>query len=284
MRAIQFIKMHGLGNDFVILDARRLPIDLSQEQRVFLSNRRRGIGCDQLIVISRPRPTDSEKACAVMQIYNPDGGEAEACGNATRCVAQLLGNELGVSAVYIQTKDRLLHCKIIDGGEVTVNMGPISHEWQKIPLKSEADTHRLQLNLPEKWHFLPPPIAANAGNPHCVFIMDDVTNLDIADIGAIVEKHPLFPNKTNVEFVSPLSDNKFRLRVWERGAGITDACGSGACATVSALHISGCIQPNHIIHLEMDGGILTMRLDDDGNVHMQGPAIYVYDGVINLPL
>lgn len=265
---LDFQKMHGLGNDFVILDGRKSLIKLSPEQRRLISDRKRGVGCDQLIVIE-----PSQKADAFMWIYNPDGGEAGACGNATRCVADILMKESSKPSCIIETVSGLLACEARPNGQVSVNMGQPRLAWDQIPLAKEANTNHLPLEGD--------PVAVSMGNPHCVFFVDDADKVAVDKLGPPVEVHPLFPKKTNVEYVSIKDRSNIRMRVWERGAGITQACGSGACAAGVASIIRGLSDKQVKVHL--DGGVLDIGWQGEGHpVFMTGDIAYSFRGTISL--
>jgi diaminopimelate epimerase len=236
---ISFRKMHGLGNDFVILDGRSEPIVLKKEEIIALSDRRRGVGCDQVIVMEPARQAD-----VFMRIYNPDGSEAGACGNATRCVADIVMTEKGAEICVIETVSGLLHCCRAAASSVTVDMGAPGLSWDAIPLSKTCDT--LHLPLPGD------PVGVSMGNPHCIFFVDDAEEADVPGIGSRVEKDPLFPGRTNVEFVQIIDRSHIRMRVWERGAGITQACGTGACAAAVAAMRRG-----------LTDRLVTVVLDDD---------------------
>lgn len=269
-----FKKMHGLGNDFVIFDARVKDIKLSREQIQKIADRKRGIGCDQLIVIETSK---SFQEIYFMRIYNPDGSEAEACGNATRCVADLLMREDNVDQLVIETVVGALNCFRADNGQVTVHMGEPKLSWDEIPVSEKCDT----LHLPLEGH----PVGVSMGNPHCVFFVDgsvdDMGDDGVEKQGKRFETDPLFPNRTNVEFVEVLSPNHVRMRVWERGAGITQACGSGACAVAVAAIRRGLTERK--VTVTLDGGDLIIEWPtDNAQVAMTGPVSYVFDGTINV--
>jgi diaminopimelate epimerase len=263
-----FVKMHGCGNDFVILDERARSLDLTPEQAAFLADRRIGIGCDQVIAI---RPVSG--ADAFMRIWNPDGSEAGACGNATRCVADILMRDAGSSAVTIRTVSGDLPASRTPDGLIAVDMGPPRLDWADIPLGRPADT--LRLDLPGE------PAAASMGNPHATFFVADIDAVRIADIGPRFENDPLFPQRANIGFAQILDPETIRLKVWERGAGLTLACGSGACATLVNAHRRGLTHRRALVIL--DGGKLTIEWRDDNHVLMFGPAVTAFRGEIELP-
>ncbi|MBV9989843.1 MAG: diaminopimelate epimerase [Alphaproteobacteria bacterium] len=258
-----FLKMHGLGNDFVVFDARgeRLALDAASARA--LADRRFGVGCDQVIVIGEGR----EGADAVLRIYNSDGGEVESCGNATRCVARLLMEEKDSDRVTIDTPGGKLVCTDAGRGEVTVDMGAPRFAWEQIPLAKEADTNRFTVDGLEA-------AAVNVGNPHCVLFDGDV-----AEIGPKLEVHPMFPARTNVEVVTVRDRRSIRMRVWERGVGITSACGTGACASAVAAHRRGLVDDK--VEVELDGGTLTIELRA-GHIQMTGPATLAFKGEVDL--
>jgi len=258
--------MHGLGNDFVIVRAEVGAF--SQEQCRLISDRHYGVGCDQFIVME---PAQDSAADIFMRIYNPDGSEAGACGNATRCVAHIWMTENQKDKCTIQTIAGLLLCEL-HGDMVQVDMGPARLDWQSIPMLEDRDTLNIQFkDLP-----LPEAVAVSMGNPHCIFFVDDVELVSINTLGPLVENHPLFPKRTNVEFAQILGPEKIRMRVWERGAGVTQACGSGACATmVAAVRRKLTGRKAEIV---LDGGSLFLEWREDGHVMMTGPVAYVFEG------
>lgn len=271
---LDFRKMHGLGNDFVIVDGRTGRPDLTRRTVARLSDRRWGIGCDQLIVLEWP--TDPA-ATVFMRIYNADGSEAGACGNATRCVAALVMAETGAQAVAVETISGLLPARDAGGGLIEVDMGPARLDWQDIPLARPMDT----LHLPIRAGGLDDPVAVGMGNPHAVFIVDTAEAVDVAGIGAAVEHHPLYPEATNVQFVQVLDRARLRQRVWERGVGITRASGSGACAGAVGAMRRGLVDRR--VRTRMDGGELTLHWrQTDGHVLMTGPWTSVFTGRVDL--
>ncbi|MEA3016812.1 MAG: diaminopimelate epimerase [Sphingomonadales bacterium] len=259
-----FRKMHGLGNDFVIVDAREAPLEIDGATARALADRRTGIGCDQLILLE-----PSEAADVRMRIWNADGGEVEACGNAARCVALLLG---GGSA--IETKGGVIR-GAANGTAATIDMGPPRFAWDEIPLAYPMDT----AEMPVGWEGLQGPAAVNVGNPHAVFFVPDAAAIDLARLGPLIETDPLFPERVNVN-VASLEDGAIRLRVWERGAGLTRACGTGACATaVAALRRRLVESP---VDIRLPGGTLTVEWAPGGTIRMSGAATHVFTGEIEL--
>jgi diaminopimelate epimerase len=269
MRA-RFIKMHGCGNDFVVFDERAAPLGFTQARAAALADRRTGIGCDQFITIERPPPGSA--ATAFMRIRNPDGAEAGACGNATRCVASLLAAQTGQPAQVIRTQAGDLPATVLAPDRVTVDMGPPRLDWRDIPLARPMDT--LRLELPGA------PAAASMGNPHATFFVDDMATLDVATIGPALEHDPIFPQRANIGFAQVLAPDRIRLRVWERTAGLTLACGSGACAALVNAHRRGLT--GRRATLLLDGGELQMEWRDDGHVLMTGPVVTAYAGSVEL--
>jgi diaminopimelate epimerase len=271
---VPFRKMHGLGNDFVVLDARPGPLALPPETVRALADRRRGIGCDQLIVIEPPR---SAGTAAWMGIRNPDGSEAEACGNATRCIAALLMDEAGEERVALGTLGGTLRAERRPGGLVAVDMGAPRLGWSEIPLAREMDT----LHLPLAAEGVADPAACSMGNPHATFFVPDVSAFDIAAIGPRLEHDPLFPARANIGFAEVLAPDRILLRMWERGAGITLACGSGACAALVNAHRRGLTGRSATVSL--DGGELAIEWGENGRVTMTGPVAEVFTGTLDLP-
>ncbi|MDJ0686147.1 MAG: diaminopimelate epimerase [Alphaproteobacteria bacterium] len=267
---IPFVKMHGLGNDFVVIDERVGGFRLSQDERRRIADRRLGVGCDQLLILDEP---SNGAADLFMRIYNPDGGEAGACGNGTRCVAALLLDELATDAAAIETTAGVLPVARADDGWFSADLGAPRLDWAEIPLAREMDTLRLDLEIDG----YAGPSAVNMGNPHCVFFVEDADAVPLESVGPKVEHDPLFPDRTNVEFVSVRPDGGLRMRVWERAAGITQACGSGACAALVAAHRRGLAGRKADIHL--DGGVLSIKWrESDDHVVMTGPVATAFHG------
>jgi diaminopimelate epimerase len=269
MRAmtIPFVKMHGCGNDFVILDERTRALGISPVRAAALADRHTGIGCDQLIVIER-----AETADAFMRIFNPDGSEAGACGNATRCVADILMRESGRGAVTIRTISGDLPALRRDDGLIEVDMGAVRLDWTDIPLARPMDTLRLDL--------AGGPAAASMGNPHATFFVEDLATVPVTSLGPKLEHDPLFPRRANIGFAQVLDPETIRLKVWERGAGLTLACGSGACATLVNAHRRGLTHRR--AKVIVDGGTLEITWRDDGHVLMTGPVATAFRGQVAL--
>ena len=272
MNAVNFIKMHGLGNDFVILDARSRPLDLGPEGARAIADRRTGVGCDQVLVIG---PPESGLADAHMRIYNADGGEAAACGNGARCVAAMVMEEKGSTHVIIETAAGLLDCEAAGDGMISVDMGPAALDWRDIPLAEPTDTLHLGIENGQ----LKDPVAVSMGNPHAVFFVDDADAITLETSGPVLERHPLFPEHTNVEAAEVRPSGDIRLRVWERGVGITRACGSGACATLVAANLRGLT--GRAADVELDGGRLAIEWLPDNHVLMTGPVARTFSGILD---
>ena len=264
---VDFIKMHGLGNDFVVLDARAQPLPgtITPAIAAALADRRSGIGCDQLIVLE-----PSTDADFTMRIYNNDGGEVAACGNATRAVGLLAGG-----SARIETAAGILVTRS-DAAGIAVDMGVPRLEWDAIPLAYPMDT----LSLPVGWDGLEHPVAVNVGNPHAVFFVDDCDAVPLDQIGPVIEHDPLFPERVNVNVATVTDRRNIRLRVWERGAGLTRACGTGACATAVAAIRRGLTERAVTVHLP--GGALAISWGEDGGengrITMTGPATTSFRG------
>ena len=265
-----FVKMHGAGNDFVVLDGRSGKPALTSELVRHIADRRRGVGCDQLIVIE----PDEAGADAFMRILNADGSESGACGNATRCVAALLAEENGARYVNIRTMSGLLAAEIIGPGLVEVDMGAPQLEWGEIPLSNPADT----LHLPLALGPVSDPAACSMGNPHATFFVPDLQHLPIESIGPKLEKSRIFPERANIGFAAVESKTRIRLRVWERGAGLTLACGSGACAALVNAYRRGLTDRQAVV--VMDGGELLITWAETGHVLMRGPAETAFSGAL----
>lgn len=276
MDALPFIKMHGLGNDFVVIDGRAHDPKLTAGQVASIADRHLGVGCDQLIVLETPPPASNGVAADVfMRIYNQDGSSSDACGNATRCISSLIMAETGGTSANVQTGAGVLATVAADGGRVSVDMGPVNTDWQAIPLGEECDT----ANLPIEIEGLPRPIAVNVGNPHLVFFVDDVEAAPIDEHGAALEHHPLFPERTNVQMAEVQADGSIRLKTWERGVGRTAASGSSACAVLAAAHLRGLA--GREADVVMDGGTLHIEWRDDNHVVQTGPVATSFRGAID---
>lgn len=259
---VPFIKMHGLGNDFVVLDARDGSVPLLDKTRAAaIADRHSGVGCDQLILLEPSTAADLH-----MRIFNADGGEVGACGNATRAVALLHGSKL-----RIETSGGLLTASPTTGG-ASVDMGQPRFEWDAIPLAYGMDT----LSMPVGWEMLGEPGAVNVGNPHVIFFVEDVDSVPLDRLGPEVENDPLFPERVNVNVASIESRERIRLRVWERGAGLTRACGTGACAT--AVHAMRQKLVDSQVTVALPGGELVIEWQHGGSIRMSGPAAEAFRG------
>lgn len=269
---MRFRKMHGLGNDFVIFDAREENLYLTPDDMALIADRRWGVGCDLITVLDV-----SDKADVSAYFFNADGSESGACGNATRCVADIIMDESSKDNCTIQVGERVLTCSRKGELSVEVDMGVPELDWNKIPMNKEMDT--LKLEGIEHGN-LQAPVAVNMGNPHCVFFVDELDTLDVAESGAYIETHDLFPERTNVEFVEVIDKTHLRQKTWERGVGITEACGSGACAVAVAAIRRELTERK--VDIQLDGGVLTIEWrEDNGHVLMTGPVAYVFDGTLN---
>jgi diaminopimelate epimerase len=271
---IPFMKMHGAGNDFVILDGRTRALGLTTARVCHLADRRLGIGCDQLISLEPGR----EGADVFMRIHNPDGSEAGACGNATRCVASLIGLETGQDRVVIRTISGDLPSVLHPNGLVTVDLGAPRLGWDQVPLAEPMDT----LHLPLADGTVADPAACSMGNPHATFFVDSLASTAVATLGPRFETDDIFPDRANIGFAEIVSPERIRLRVWERGAGLTLACGSGACATLVNAARRGLT--GRRAEMILDGGRLTIEWREaDGHVLMTGPAEVSFTGTMTLP-
>ena len=271
MRA-SFVKMHGCGNDFVVFDERGGSLGLTPARAAAISDRHTGVGCDQFIAIE----PGTDGADAFMRIRNPDGSEAGACGNATRCVAWLLTAETGKTRQIVRTISGDLIAEARPDGLVTVDMGPVRLDWRDVPLARAMDTLDLDLTAGPVSH----PAAASMGNPHATFFVPDMDAIAIEELGPVLEHDPLFPRRANIGFVQVLAPDRIRLRVWERGAGLTLACGSGACAAVVNTARRGLT--GRSASVLADGGELHIAWREDGHVLMTGPVATSVRGEIDL--
>jgi len=272
MNNLSFTKMHGLGNDFVVLDARRQRLEIGERQARAIADRRTGVGCDQLIIVE---PPVNGFADAFMRIRNADGGEVEACGNASRCVATMIMSENQSRHAIIETVAGLLDAESAENGLISVDMGRIRFDWRDIPLSKAMDTKQLELEAGP----LKNPVAVNIGNPHAVFFVDDAEAVPLEIYGPIVERHALFPEFANVGAAQIISRDHIRLRVWERGVGITRACGTGACAALAAASRRGLTE--RAAEVALDGGPLRIEWLKDDHILMTGPVSVSFSGVLD---
>lgn len=266
-----FIKMHGLGNDFVIIDGRQTPFVPSPQKLRRIADRRRGIGCDQFMILMPPRHSQAD---VYMDMYNADASVVRACGNATRCVGMLLFGELKRPNCTIGTIAGTLQVWK-DGEVVAVDFGIPKCDWQQIPLAQATDT----LHVPLSAAGVTDACCVNMGNPHAVFFVPDVQAIDLPTIGPALEHDPIFPDRCNIEIVQIISRHQLRMRVWERGTGITQACGSGACATLVAAARRGLA--DRCATIELDGGQLSVEWRDDDHVILKGEGVESYRGTFN---
>jgi diaminopimelate epimerase len=257
----RFHKMHGLGNDFVVIDARDAPVDIDASRARAIADRREGIGCDQLILIE-----PAEDADARMRIWNADGSEVEACGNASRAVALLLGRPATVETLGGTIR------LAVEGMLATVDMGAPRFDWDAIPLAYAMDTRA----MPVGWEELAAPSAVNVGNPHAIFFVRDCDAVALDRLGPEIEHDPIFPERVNVNVATVEARDRVRLRVWERGAGLTRACGTGACATAVAAIRAGLADAP--VTVALPGGELLIDWAPGGTISMSGPAAHVFTG------
>jgi diaminopimelate epimerase len=257
----RFHKMHGLGNDFVVIDAREAPVEMPPARAHAIADRKTGIGFDQLILLEASSVADVK-----MRIFNADGGEVEACGNATRCIALLMNGPARIETVagILQTQP--------GDSSATVTLNPPAFEWELIPLAMPMDTR----DMPVGWEELERPAVVNVGNPHVIFFVPDCDAVDLERLGPIIEHDPLFPERINVNVATVLGPNHLKLRVWERGVGLTRACGTGACATAVAAIRAGLTHGP--VTVSLPGGDLLIDWRDGEAIEMQGPATHVFSG------
>ena len=259
---LNFLKMHGLGNDFVVVDRRHGGAPMTAALARAIGDRHRGVGFDQLAVIQNDDHSDAQ-----LTFYNSDGSESAACGNATRCIARHLMDETGRDHLILRTQRGALECKDAGQGATSVNMGQPILEWQDIPLSEAVDP----LHLPIDGD----PVATGMGNPHCTFFVDNAEAVDLDTRGAELEHHPLYPQRTNVQFASLVGPDHLRMRVWERGVGVTLASGSSSCAVTVAAARRGLTTKT--VSIDLDGGRIEVDWRDDG-VWMTGPSAHVFSG------
>jgi diaminopimelate epimerase len=271
-----FRKMNGLGNDFVVLDGRARPLDLGTEAVKAIADRQAGIGCDQLIALE-----PSANADVFMRIWNADGGEVAACGNAARCVAALVAKERGRPDVKIETEAGVLEATVNNDGTVTVDMGAPRFGWEEIPLAEPfADTRYIELQVgPIDAPVLHSPSVVNVGNPHCIFFVDNVEAYDLARFGPMLEHHPLFPERANISLAQVTAPDALKVRTWERGAGLTQACGTAACAVaVAAARLK---RTGRKVKVSLPGGDLLIEWrESDGHILMTGPYSLDFEGTL----
>lgn len=270
---INYTKMHGLKNDFIIIDARAKKIFLNKKNIQKISNRKKGLGCDQLVIIEKPK---KKKTSAFIKFYNSDGSITKACGNATRCVAFLLMKEFKRKKIALETESTLVNAFLTKNNQVSVDIGKAYFKWKQIPLKRKVNINKVNFNIDSYIN----PTLINVGNPHIIFFMQNLKKINLKKVGPKIEKNPLFPERINVNFAKILKNNKIELRVWERGAGITKACGTGASATVVAA-IKNKLINKRICYIHMDGGKLKIEYKKNGHIVMTGPIKTVKKGILN---
>ncbi|MDF1587146.1 diaminopimelate epimerase [Marinimicrococcus flavescens] len=274
MRALPFYKMHGLGNDFVVVDARHVPVELDAGQMRRIADRHRGVGFDQLVRISQALDADAR-----IEFFNSDGTRAGACGNGTRCAARLLFDECPGRTLRLRVGERLLEAERLADGRIAVTMGEPLLDWRDVPVAVPCDTVEMPLDFED----LPHPAGVSMGNPHGVFFVEDLERVEIARVGPLLERHPFFPDRANIGFAQLLGPETIRLRVWERGAGLTLACGSGACAALVSAVRRGLVRERARVLLD-GGGELEITWRPGGPVTMTGPAALSFEGVLSAEL
>jgi diaminopimelate epimerase len=274
MATLPFTKMHGLGNDFVVIDARAHPVDLTADLVRALSDRHRGIGFDQIMVIK-----GSDKADAGLHMANADGATVGACGNGTRCVAALLLKEFQQDTITLDTDSGLVSASAATNGLTTVDMGPARTAWLEIPVARVADTLHLDLTHETAAGQLSDPVGVNMGNPHAVFFVDDIARYDLGSFGREIEHHALFPERANISLAQVEGDS-INLVVWERGVGLTLACGTAACAALVAAARRDLCGRSARVHLP--GGALQITWREDNHVLMTGPVATSFSGAVDL--
>jgi len=272
MAARRFIKMHGLGNDFVVVDARETPFALGEAEARALADRREGVGCDQIVILE---PARRDEAAVSLRFLNSDGGEVGACGNGTRCAASLLLAANDAEEIALETRAGLLRARAGEDGLVSVDMGEARFDWRDIPLAREMDTLHLDLALDG----LADPVATSMGNPHATFFVPDIAEVPIFALGPKLEHDPLFPERANIGVAQVTGPDTLRLRVWERGAGLTRACGSGACAAAVAAARRGLT--GRRVRVVVDGGALDIAWRADCHVLMAGPVAISFVGEVD---
>ena len=272
---IKAFKMDGLGNDFVIIDNRQKVTDLSKEQIIKICDRN-FIGCDQLILINKDKSADAN-----LKFFNSDGGESGACGNGTRCAANLISREIKNKTIILTTLSGSLKSEILGNNLVTTEIGKARTKWSEIPLSEEFDTKNLNIKIKDlnnNEHI--GGAAINVGNPHIIFFVDDVENFNIEKIGPEVENNKMFPEKCNVTIAKVINKNLIKIKVWERGAGLTKACGTAACATAYAGKLNNITGNN--TDIEFNTGKLSIFIDEQNSIHMKGPVSDIKEIIIKL--
>lgn len=275
-RGRPFIKMHGLRNDFIIVDGRHAPYRPAPEEVIRICDRHEGVGGDELLIVDPPRiRPESAGAYAFVRILNPDGREVEACGNATRCVGWLFLQESQDEEIVIDTLGGLLKCRRAGEKQVAVQMGRLRTAWQDIPLSRAMDTLHLDMGAGP----LQDPVGMNIGNPHAVFFVEDLDAVDLTVYGSELQKHPLFPEEANIGAAQLIDSKTLKLSVWERPGALTTACGTGACVAVGAAHRRGLTTEKQMTVI-MPAGSVQIELSEDGSVVMTGPVEVCYTGYL----
>jgi len=275
-RGRPFIKMHGLRNDFIVVDGRRQPYKPTSEEIVRICDRHEGVGGDELLIVEPPRGASAvSDGYAFVRIFNPDGREVEACGNATRCIGWLFMQESKREEVVIDTLGGRLRCRRTGEKQVAVEMGKLRTGWQEIPLAHEMDTLHLEIGAGP----LQDPVGMNIGNPHAVFFVDDLEAVDLTTYGPQLQKHPLFPKEANIGAAQLIDSKTLKLSVWERPGTLTTACGTGACVAVGAAHRRGLTNTKRM-KVIMPAGSVEIELKEDGVVVMTGPVETCYTGYL----
>ena len=272
---IKAFKMDGLGNDFIIIDQRKEKIILSKDQIIKICNRK-FIGCDQLIFVKENTEIDAE-----LEFYNSDGSKSDACGNGTRCVAHLLSKENDKNEINLIVASQILKSKIFENNIVETSIGSPRMNWNEIPLSKESDTKNLEIKIVDNENkVFYGGIAVNVGNPHVIFFIDNIDKFNLEKIGPEIENHELFPEKCNVTLAKKISPSLIKVKVWERGAGLTKACGTAACATAVAANLKNI--SNSQTEIEFSTGKLTVSIDEKHNIRMTGPVSEIKEIKINI--
>ena len=262
---IKAFKMDGLGNDFVIIDNRQKNTNLTKDQIIKICDRN-FVGCDQLILIGTDKSSD-----ASLKFFNSDGGESGACGNGTRCVADLISKELNNKSVVLKTLSGNLKSKILGNNIVTTEIGKAKIEWNEIPLSEKLNTNNLNIKINDRNNKeYSGGTAVNVGNPHVIFFVNEIDNFDIKKIGPSIENHKIFPERCNVTIAQIINKSLIKVKVWERGAGLTKACGTAACATAYAGKLNNLT--DNETDIEFEKGKLTISIDEKNSIHMKGPV------------
>ena len=269
---VNYTKMHGLKNDFIIIDGREKKISLSRKKIKQISDRKNGLGCDQVVILEKPK----KKASVFVKFYNSDGSKTKACGNAARCLAFLLMREYKRKKIIIQTEAGLLNAYLVNNNNVSVDIGKAYFKWNQIPLKKKIDIGKIDFKVNS--HIK--PALVNVGNPHIIFFVKNLKKINLKKIGPKIERNSLFPERINVNFAKILNNNKIELKVWERGSGVTKACGTGASATTVAA-IKNKLINKRMCHIYMEGGKLKIEYKKNGHIVMTGPIKIIKKGVLN---